>query len=294
VQRPSGFFQGSELPRLFFLTVVLIAGWGLVWHFFHKLPEPAEPPANANANPEPIVPDRSIEFETVKDRAPLEFRDNAAYDLLLMRARARAPEELAAVARRDLVLANLWQNPEQYRGVPIHLLGAAMRVLRYPSKLSKNGWLYEAWVMTPETSRLPYVCVFEEAPEGFPIGHDVNERVVFNGYFLKIMKYQAADVARGAPVLVGRIGWAPHAGSSAGGTNPTLFWSLVILGGLFVISLGRWLYGIRRLFAAPGASPLASAAHPTEEIDPEELRQWAASMAPEDGSTAEERDPREN
>jgi hypothetical protein len=292
VERTARFFQGSELPRLLFLTVILVAGWGIVWHYAGRRSPPDLPPATATANPEPIVPDRSVEFETVKDRAPLEFRDNAAYELLLSRARAKSPEELAAVARRDLVVANLWQNPEQYRGVPIHLLGAAMRVLRYPSKLSPRGWLYEAWIITRETSWMPYVCVFEEAPEGFPIGHDVNETVVFNGYFLKIMRYQANDVVRGAPVLVGRIGWEPRARTSAGGTNTTLFWSLVILGGLFVISLGRWVYQMRRLFAPPGTVP--SAAPQTEEIDPDALRKWARSMAPEEGSGWDQEDPGES
>ena len=37
----------------------------------------------ATEKPEPIVADRSIEFETVTDRTPVEFRDNAAYALLL-------------------------------------------------------------------------------------------------------------------------------------------------------------------------------------------------------------------
>jgi hypothetical protein len=295
VSRSSGFFQGSELPRLCILAVVTVVGWGLVWHYAHKAPEPAEPQATATATPEPLVPDRSIEFESVTDRTPLEFRDNGAYDLLLMRARGKTPAELAAVARHDVVLANLWQNPEQYRGVPIHLLGAAMRVLRYPSKLSKAGWLYEAWVVTPETSRVPYVCVFEEAPEGLPIGHDINERVVFNGYFLKIMRYTAADgVSRGAPVLVGRIGWVPPAVSSAEKTNPTLFWSLVILGVLFFVSLGRWIYQVRPLFASPGRSPHVSSVHPIEEIDAGALDEWARSMAPEDGSTSEVENTGEN
>ena len=33
--------------------------------------------------------------------------------------------------------------------------------------------------------------------------------MVFNGYFLKIMKYEAGDITRGSPVLVGKVGWEP-------------------------------------------------------------------------------------
>ncbi|MFI5454383.1 MAG: hypothetical protein ACHRXM_02940 [Isosphaerales bacterium] len=290
MERRPGFFHGSELPRLLILALVMLLGWGLFWQFAHKLPEPAEPAVTMPANPERVVADRSDEFETVKDRAPLTFRDNAAYSLLLSRARGKSPAELAAVARRDVVLAHLWQNPQDYRGVPIHLLGTALRVLRYESKLSKTGWLYEAWIITPETTRLPYACVFEEAPPGFPIGPNISERVVFNGYFLKIMKYQASDVARGAPVLVGRIGWEPHKPSSPEGINTTLWWSLVILGVLFFISLARWIYQARRLFNSPGVAPRPSPRAANEEIDPSSLNAWVRSMAPGDESDSDQVD----
>ncbi len=194
MERPPGFFRGSELPRLLILAVVMVVGWALVWHFARKLPPPDEPELVATVKPEPIVADRSVEFETVTDRTPVEFRDNAAYALLMQRARSKTPAELAAVSRRDVQLPHLWQNPQLYRGVPIHLLGTALRVLRYPSKLSQTGWIYEASIITPDATRNPFQCVFEEAPPGLPMGTNISERVVFNGYFLKIWRYQAGDV----------------------------------------------------------------------------------------------------
>jgi hypothetical protein len=290
VERPSGFFHGSELPRLLILAVVTVAGWGLVWHFARRLPQPAEPELVATAKPEPIVPDQSIEFETVTDRTPVEFRDNAAYALLLERARAKSPSELAAVSRRDVSLPHLWQNPQLYRGVPIHLLGTALRVLRYPSKLSKTGWIYEASIITPDATRNPFQCVFEEAPAGLPIGPEVSERVVFNGYFLKIWKYKAGDVARGAPLLVGRIGWVPRETASTDGENSTLRWSLIAIAVMFVISLGRWAYQLYRLFTAPPVSPVLSPGSRTDEIDELSLEQWAHSMS----SDGDEDDPDES
>jgi hypothetical protein len=293
VERRLGFFRGSELPRLVILTIVMLVGWAMVWHYTHRQPELTEAPVSAAAKPEPIVPDRSDEFETVKDRAPMTFRDNAAYSLLLVRARSKTPDELAALARRDVVLAHLWQNPQDFRGVAIHLLGTALRVLRYPSKLSESGWLYEAWIITPETTRLPYVCVFEDPPPGLPIGQDISERVVFNGYFLKVMKYQASDVARGAPVLVGRIGWVPRESSSTGGTSTTLRWSLLVLGALFFVSLARWIYQLGRLFKKPGAVNVHSAKAVGEEIEPSNLDAWVRSMASHSESVCDQDDPDE-
>ena len=290
MDRPAPFFQGSELPRLVILTIIMVAGWGwvLAWHYVQQHPQPAEPPVTVAGRPEPVVADRSVEFETVTDRTPMSFRDNAAYALLLDRARGKTPAELAAASRRDLVLTHLWEHPELYRGVPIHLLGSAVRVLRYESKLSKTGWLYEAWIITPETSRVPYACVFEDAPQGLPLGPNISERVVFNGYFLKIMKYAAADVDRGAPVLVGRIGWEPRAASSPaepGGMSPTLRWTLIALAAMFVISLARWLVQLRRFAARPDRSELAQTIR-TDELDPVALDEWVQAVAREDDANS--------
>jgi len=261
----------------------MVVGWDLVWRFASQLPQPAEPVARAEPKPEPVVADHADEFETVTDRTPMSFRDNAAYAYLLEKARKQAPIELAAQSRRDILLTHLWERPELYRGVPIHLLGTARRVLRFESKLSRTGWLYEAWIVSPDAPKFPYSCVFEEAPEGFPLGADVSERVVFNGYFLKIMKYQAGDVARGAPVLVGQIGCEPHtapAGGRAPATesNPLLYWSLVVLGVMFLMSLGRWVFQLARFLSGP-RSTIIPASHPAEDIAPGELDAWVDSLA---------------
>jgi hypothetical protein len=292
VERRSSFFRGSELPRLLFLAAIMIVGWAVVWNYAQKLNHAAEPELLAGDGPEPVVADKSVEFETVTDRTALGFRDNAAYSLLLERARGRTADELATIARRDVVLAHLWQTPELYRGVPIHLLGTALRVLQYPSKLSPKGWLYEAWIITPETTRAPYVCVFEDPPAGFPIGPNVSERVVFNGYFLKVMKYQAGDTARGAPVLVGRIGWQPSEAAAAPGRgdNSLLRWTLIILGVMFFASLVRWIFQLRR-FLTPSSRPLLTSAAPlNEEIDPVSLDAWVRSVAPEEVHASHDRE----
>ena len=280
--RRESFFRGSELPRLLFLAAVTVVGWGLAWAYFQNLNQAAEQELTVKGKPEPVFADQSIEFETVTDRTPIEFRDNAAYALLLERARGRTDQQLAAVARRDVLLTHLWESPKLYRGVPIHVLGTALRTLRYPSKLSPNGWLYEAWVIAPETTRAPYVCVFEDAPDGFPIGPNVSERIVFNGYFLKIQKYQAADTARGVPVLVGRIGWTPGTPAAKPGESSLLRWTVVILGVLFFLSLGRWIFQLRKFLSPPSRSSLASSDPVNDEIDPAKLDAWVRSVAPEE------------
>ena len=226
-----GFFRGSELPRLLVLAAVMVVGWvaGL-----ELRPEAARAgrarPLAVTGKPEPVVADRSTEFETVTDRTPIEFRDNAAYSLLLERARGQIGRRAgrgepprhppAPPLAEPRALPRRADPPARHRPA-----GAPLSVEAEPDRLALRGLDHHA--RRDAGSRI--VCVFEDAPTGLPIGPNVSERVVFNGYFLKIMKYQASDVARGAPVLVGRIGWDAAVSRPAGaGAIPPLSWSLIV------------------------------------------------------------------
>jgi hypothetical protein len=279
---PRSLFQGSELPRLLVLLVIAVGGWVAVWYYLMRPREegPVEPEQVVTGNPEPVEPDRSIEFETVSDKTSLSFRDMAAYDLLLTRAREATPADLAGRSRRDVFYAHLWDQPKGYRGVPVHLLGTARRVLYYKSKLSRTGWLYEAWVFTPDGQNNPYVCVFEEAPKGFPVGPNVSERVVFNGYFLKLMRYEAGDVPRAAPLLVGRIGWTPRPDAS-GSPDRSAYWLAGAVAVMFLISLARWIVQLRRSLA-PKPRPSILLDRPTDEIAPADLAEFLENLSPDD------------
>ncbi len=142
--------------------------------------------------------------------------------------------------------------------------------------MSPQGYLYEAWISTHESQGYPYVCVFEDLPKGMPVGPDVAERVVFNGFFLKQMRYLSGkDVQRAAPVLIGRVGWTP--GPAAPKRDNWVFWMALIVAAMFVISLYRWIAGLRRSLSP--ASRATSLAHrPTEELDPTDLAEWVESV----------------
>jgi hypothetical protein len=279
--RSNGLFRGAELSRLVVLSAIMVGGWFYVWSYLQARPEPVDPPPATSPPPAPIEPDTSPEFAGLRDKSPLSFRDTAAYATLLERARGSSADALAAQARRDLLFTHLWERPEKYRGVPVHLLGTARRVLSYESKLSRTGRLHEAWIFTPESQNHPYVCVFEDMPAGFPIGGDVSERVVFNGYFLKLMSYQAGDVPRAAPLLIGRLGWSPTAPASAKSGRGPFFWMILALGLMFLFSFSRWLMQMLR-WLTPRPQPSPSVRRPTEEIAPEALSDWLNSVAEED------------
>lgn len=291
MSKPHSLFRGSELPRLLLLLVILIGGMVLLWKYiyFKRMPPEAGPVARVPLTP--IVPDRSPEFETVRDKTEIQLRDMAAYKKLLTQVQTLSPGELAKISRRDVLSIQIWEHPQDYRGVPIQVVGTVLRVMTYESKLSRTGRLYEAWMVTPDSQRNFYVCVFEDPPKGFPIGDNLSERIVFNGYFFKLMKYQSGkDLGfYVSPVLVGRIGWSePVAAAARGkGTSPAL-WMAVAVGLMFLVSSYRWITGLRR-----SLSPLSRATshreHPSEAIAPEQLNAWLENVA--EGNHVDEADP---
>jgi hypothetical protein len=289
----SGFFKGAELSRLLILLAIVVTGWALVWKYIYfkqqPPPDPDPTPAAHRAAQARVEPDKAPEFESVTDWTPIGLRDMAAYDLLLKRARQTPAADLARQGHRNLLYTDLWERPASHRGVPIHLLGTARRVHSYESKKSPQGRIYEAWVSTSESQGNPYVCVFEDLPKGLPVGPDVSERVVFNGYFLKEMRYRAGnDVVRGAPVLIGKIGWTPA--TTAPERDRSVFWMALIVGVMFVISLFRWIHGLRRSLSAGARTQRASfIGRPAEEIAPDDLAQWVESVQDEESEPGEGR-----
>lgn len=297
MSKPPSLFRGSELPRLLLLLVILIGGMVLLWKYIYFKRNPPEAGPVARVPLTPIIPDKSPEFETVRDKTEIQLRDMAAYKKLLTQVQTLSPAELAKISRRDVLSIQIWEHPQEYRGVPIQVVGSVLRVMTYESKLSSTGRLYEAWMVTSDSQRNFYVCVFEDPPKGFPIGDNLSERIVFNGYFLKLMKYQSGkDLGfYVSPVLVGRVGWfeavAEGGGGAGGGLTPAL-WMAAAVGLMFLVSCYRWMTGLRRSLA-----PLSQASihreHANEVIAPEALTAWLENVAEQEqvGESETDHDP---
>lgn len=291
MSKSESFFRGTELPRLLVLLVILIGGMVLLWNYVYFQRMAGEPEPVARVPITPIVPDRSPEFETVDDKTALRLRDMAAYRVLIEKAERATPAELDARSRRDVLSIQIWEQPAHYRGVPIHILGTVLRVLTYESKLCASGRLYEAWMVTSDSQRNPYVCVFEDAPAGFPIGDNLSERVVFNGYFLKLMKYQSGkDLGfYVSPLLVGRIGWAGGTAVKPAPSVSPYTWMAVAVAVMFVVSFARWMMGLRRSLA-PLTRSRTAVDHPNDQIAPDQFAAWLDKVAEEGAEPARDDD----
>ncbi len=253
-------------------------------------PKPAPTPPLPASKLMPVEADTGVEFQALVDKAPMQGRENAAYGLLLERARQIPPKELAAQSRRDLLFTHLWERPERYRGVPVHIEGTALRVLSYEVNpaLAPSGRIYEAWVYSDENRAFPYVLAFDEPPPGLVVGSDLYLKVNFDGYFLKLLGYRAGDKWRAAPMLVGRVHLkAAPAPAPAPMVELREFSSrngyLIVFVLLFGYILIRGAVQIRRALVPTRRSvPLPTRNLSPSEIEPENLSKWLASLPEQD------------
>ncbi len=272
------FFRGAELGRLLLLAVVMVAGWIAVFVYCSRPGAPPPPPPRTALHLVPLPPaDAGPEFQGVQDRRPLSLRDNAAYAELLRRVRTTSYDDLARQCRRDVFFSQLIDAPQRYRGLPIHLEGTVLRVLRQEtpgSRLFPGGAYFEAYAITPDSGSFPWFLVFEEAPARLQVGDDLRQRISFDGFFLKLLAYQAADTMRVAPVLVGRFPPAPKASPA----QPAQDWLhgdswLVVLLVVLTLSIGiRLSLQLRRQLAqarTPDRRPAV-----VDQIDAESLNRW--------------------
>lgn len=151
-------------------------------------------------------------LELVRDKRPLRPQEMSAYWTLMNWSMAEPFRDLEKRARPEVPFAQIWEQPDRYRGELMRLRLHVTRVLEFESP-PKEGEaprrVYEAWGWASKSSTFPYVVVFPELPEGLPVGDKVTGELVFVGYFLKVMSYTPADASqaaplRGAPLLVGR------------------------------------------------------------------------------------------
>lgn len=214
-------------------------------------------PGPTDEDPEELDAARE-EFQAVSDREPLAVEEMPAYWRLMKWARAQSFDQLkkraAAEARGQpgghIFFTQVWEQPEKYRGKLLYLRLHLKRALAHEAPENALGvkQVYEAWGWTEESKSFPYLVVFPDRPAGLPLGPDIHEEAVFVGYFLKLMSYEAFDVRRAAPLVIGRLHWKENLARTALRQNrPGYFWPVALGGGVLLLVLVlRWVYLFRR------------------------------------------------
>ena len=229
---------------------------------------------NVSPGPNDLDPEALKHFqeiaELITDKTKLHSREMMAYWQLLGWSRTQPFAEFEQRAKRDLILTQIWEEPQKYRGKPLRLRLHVRRVLEWESE--KNPLhvpkVYEAMGWTDESKSLPYTIVFTEKPPGLPVGSNVEVEVVFVGYFLKILAYDAFDAKRGTPLLMGRVRVIPSTRKATVAVSP---WEIggLVLAGVLLIPIGFWY--IKRSRPRNRVTDLS---HP--EVDP----QWVPFQDP--------------
>jgi hypothetical protein len=283
-ERPPSFFRGSEFPRLLFLLAIVIAGWSAFMFASKRVEQPLpKPPIIPVAKITPVIPDDGIEFQAIVDKTKILPRETAAYAILLERARETSPEGLARKARHDIFFTHVWERPEKYRGVPVHLQGVAKKILTYEvqPELSPTKRLYEVWFYSDENRSFPNVVVLQDPPSGLVVGDELNLRVTVDGYFMKLMGYLAGDAPRAAPLFIGRMHWTPEPAPPRSTMQDLSRLSKRDLAtGVFILALlwiaVRVILQVRKVQAM--ARPRSNLTSENESLAPEQLAEWLQNL----------------
>jgi biopolymer transport protein ExbD len=184
------FSTRSPLRSFLIVAALMItAPWSLLC---------ADPPA------QPIT-HKLTEFEGLKDKTPLGFRDAAAFAALLKKARSSLAADVLKGTDHEVGFQELYNQPERYRGAFVEVKGLARRVYAPKADNGTNKRLFEIWVTVPGKGPNPFACIVEELPPDFPRKPEIAEPVIFRGFFFKLISYQADKVRRGAPLVIGRL-----------------------------------------------------------------------------------------
>jgi len=161
------------------------------------------------ADDDPLEKDAAKwQFEGVLDKHKVVETDMPAYWRLMRWARALSFAEMEERAKRDVPFSDLFMDPEEHRGELIRLRLHVRRITAGKAHENSAGvkMMYDLWGVTDESKSNFYAVACAELPPEIPVSTDAYSEVVFVGYFLKVLGFEAGDgKERGAPMLIGRV-----------------------------------------------------------------------------------------
>lgn len=210
-----------------------------------------------------VPPPLQAFLNDVKDDKPVADGGdelNAYNELLIWCFRDVTPEQLAAVARRDISYAHMVNKElrSRYRGQPVHIEGRLKRVSKWPTPddLKASGLpdeIYESWIFPGVGNTThPVVVLTPRAAPGVKAEGDTEGWIAVDAYFFKRYAYEARtaqgkSVMLGAPLLIGPILPAVSLPAGVSETQASLLVPGMIVGGLVLAATAiGLLWSVRR------------------------------------------------
>ncbi|MBI3407167.1 MAG: hypothetical protein HY040_02270 [Planctomycetes bacterium] len=106
-----------------------------------------------------------------------------------------------------VTISHLYGNPARFRGEVIPIKGTLKRLRKYETTLPARNdgvlFLYEGWIYGPTPKANPFQVIAVSVPEGLKESEELDKKVTFCGYFLKLNKYRSTKGDQVTPYLVG-------------------------------------------------------------------------------------------
>jgi hypothetical protein len=153
---------------------------------------------------------RPEDFEAVRDDT-LSRLDDRACSLHLFDILNRTDQQtLQSASVGPVSYAQLFRQPNQYRGRLVTVSGIVRRANRielFPNDFGLTEY-YQVWLWPSDNPAAPMAIYCLELPKGFPSGMEVAEQAEVTGFFFKRLAYRARDTVRLAPeVLAKTLRW---------------------------------------------------------------------------------------
>jgi hypothetical protein len=226
------------------------------------------------------------EYQAISDRKPLLAEEMPSYWRMVKWVERQSADRLGQRSQKNVYFTDFVEVPDKCRGKLFHLRLHVWGTHSYEAPQNSAGIarMYEARGWTNQSNPWIYIVVCPELPTGMPLGPDVREEVSFDGYFLKMMSYEAPRAPgklEYAPLLVGRMVWHPAQATTE--TSSQWFWFTIAIGGV-VMAAAIWGWSRSK---APAFS-IAAAGVPSGSGQVESWLQRAESGAEiSDGGTKE-------
>ncbi|MEN6405638.1 MAG: hypothetical protein ABFC77_04115 [Thermoguttaceae bacterium] len=192
-----------------------------------RIEEKSERPAQPAAMPD---------LHAVQDDTPSNREEQAAAMQLLDVLRRTDPTALQQQSVGPTSYAQLFRQPEHYRGRVVTVSGVVRRasLLELPRNDFHLDRYYQVWLWPFDNPSAPIVLYCLELPSGFPTGMTLAEDATATGFFFKRCAYAAQDAIRTAPeILANTLIWRQPPQIAVG--RPSETWAIPVAGAAAVV-----------------------------------------------------------
>jgi len=187
----------------------------------------------------------SISMDAVRDDTPSSVKEREPSLRLFCILENTSEAALTNASVGLVAYAQLFRQPESYRGKLVTVSGIVRRAQRLdiaPNPYDINAY-YQVWLFPKDNSVSPMVVYCLRLPKDFPLGKAIAEDASLTGFFFKRCAYQAKDAVRTAPTLLAKtLHWEKRSAPSDSPTPPLATVLVIACGVLLTALLAGYIY----------------------------------------------------